>query len=129
MSSRKQTHARITPLNPHSSRADGNSASWPANTHRRTRPPISTAARSMPRSRSRPQRSTKASCPPAARVFTVKHFVCSQTGGKQWVSGGTFHLRGLSNSGQLVHYGARPVESQDTYHVSLSGSVPPDSGW
>jgi hypothetical protein len=39
---------------------------------------------------------------PAARVFTVKHFVCSQTGGKQWVSGSTLHLRGLSNSGQLV---------------------------
>ena len=39
---------------------------------------------------------------PAAKVVTIKHFVCSQTGGKQWVSAGRLHLRGLSNSGQIV---------------------------
>jgi len=45
---------------------------------------------------------TPAMARPAAKVVTVKHFVCSQTGGKQWVGGSTLHLRGLSNSGQIV---------------------------
>jgi hypothetical protein len=35
-------------------------------------------------------------------VFTIKHVVCTESGGKSWASAGRFHLRGAANAGYII---------------------------
>ena len=39
---------------------------------------------------------------PSKNVFTIKHIVCTESGGKSWLSAGMFHLRGDANAGYII---------------------------
>lgn len=68
---------------------------------------------------------SSATATPAAKELTIKHFVCSETGGKLWSTKNGMHLRGLANRGQIVSTDPRLA---GTSVIIFNADVNPSTG-